>query len=117
LLVAQISTSGGRVATDDALVVCLGFPVYGREDYVARMRAVSPRVEPVVLPVDPDAEWAEVNPGQPHDEPPPWARSVAEERRRALARAEVFFSLHTPKALLDLTPRLRWIQGVGAGVE
>ena len=67
--------------------------------------------------MDPDGDWANVAPSEPHEEPPPWARGVAEERRAALARAEVLVALHTPRDLPVLAPRLRWIQGIGAGVE
>jgi phosphoglycerate dehydrogenase-like enzyme len=98
------------------VVVCVGFPVFHHERYLERLRALD-GVEPVLLPVDPAGDWAGVAPGTPHEEPPPWARSVAEARREALARAEVLVALHTPARLLEWTPRLRWIQGIGAGVE
>jgi phosphoglycerate dehydrogenase-like enzyme len=104
-------------ARDDALVLCLGYPALQGARQVERLRALDARVEVVLLPVDPKGEWATVPPKEPHDEPPPWARGVADLRRRALARAEVLLSLHAPKQLMRLAPRLRWIQGVGAGVE
>ena len=31
--------------------------------------------------------------------------------------AEALITLHTPQNLMTLAPRLRWIQGLGAGVE
>ena len=98
------------------LVVCLGFPALHDERYVAALRAL-PGVEPVILPVDPNAEWLTVNPGEPHAEPPPWAGGVADARRAALGRAQALVALHTPRDLLELAPSLRWIQGCGAGVE
>jgi phosphoglycerate dehydrogenase-like enzyme len=58
-----------------------------------------------------------VAPKDPHVEPPPWATGVASVRRRALEHAQVFFALHTPQDLMRLAPRLRWVQGIGAGVE
>ncbi len=104
-------------APGDEVVFCLGYPALQAPGHVERLRALDPRVEVVALPVDPGSEWMSVPPKDPHDEPPPWALGVADARRRALARAEVLFALHAPKELMQLAPRLRWIQGVGAGVE
>ncbi len=98
--------------------VCLGYPALLAEPYVERVRAIDPALAPVGLPVDPgNAEWIRISPADPHDEPPDWARSVADPRRAALADAEVLIALHVPRDLMALAPRLRWIQGVGAGVE
>lgn len=102
---------------DEPLVVCLGVPVFADDAYLERLRAISPRVEPLPLPVDSAQEWATANPAKPHAEPPPWALGHAEARRAVLARAEVLVSLHAPKDLQSLAPRLRWIQTVGAGIE
>ncbi|MBW2359743.1 MAG: D-2-hydroxyacid dehydrogenase [Deltaproteobacteria bacterium] len=101
----------------EPLVVCLGVPVFGEDSYQDRLRAISPRVEPVVLDVDSAQDWVTANPSEPHDEPPPWAEGCGDARRRALERAEVMVALHTPKDLPSLAPRLRWIQTVGAGLE
>lgn len=98
------------------LVVCLGFPPLHAERYLERLAAV-PGVRPVVLPVDPGGDWASVNPSEPHPEPPPWGQAVAEERRAALAEAEALVTLHAPRDLMALAPRLRWVQGCGAGIE
>lgn len=99
------------------MVVCLGVPAFGAGVHAERLRAVDPRVEPVVLPVDEDGEWATVNPTVPCDEPPPWALGFAGERRDVLARAEVLIALHAPENLPSHAPKLRWIQSIGAGVE
>jgi len=101
---------------DDDLVVCLGFPAFHPERYLDSLRALD-GVDAVVLPVDPDGDWISVAPGDPHAEPPPWARGVAGERRAALERSHVLVALHTPERLLEKAPALRWIQGIGAGVE
>jgi phosphoglycerate dehydrogenase-like enzyme len=98
-------------------VICLGVPAYLTPAHLERLAKLDPRIEVVGLPVDPGADWAGVSPGEPHDEPPPWAKSVAGERSRALARAHVLFALHVSKDLMRLAPRLVWIQGMGAGVE
>jgi len=98
------------------LVVCLGFPPFHAEAFLARLRTL-PGVEPIVLPIDDDGEWATISPAVPFAEPPPWAQSVAAERREALERAETIVTLHVPDKLLDRAPRLRWIQGAGAGME
>ena len=99
------------------VVVCLGVPAFGAGVHAERLAALDPRVEPVVLPVDDGGEWATVNPAEPCDEPPPWARAVASERLEVLARAEVLIALHAPRNLTSLAPKLRWIHSVGAGVE
>ncbi|MEM7413520.1 MAG: D-2-hydroxyacid dehydrogenase [Myxococcota bacterium] len=101
----------------EPLVVCLGYPALLADRYVARVRAIDPRIEVVGMPVDPDTDWVTVPPDRPHDEPPRWAVGCEDERRRALARAEVLIQLHTPKDLMQLAPRLRWLQGLGAGVD
>jgi phosphoglycerate dehydrogenase-like enzyme len=101
----------------EPIVFCLGYPTHQAPRHVERLRALDPRVEVVTLPVDPNSEWVTVPPKDPHAEPPPWATGAAAARRRALERTEVLFALHTPGDLMRLAPRLRWIQGVGAGVE
>jgi len=105
------------VSRPDHIVICIGVPAYLTPVHVERLAKLDPRVEVVGLPVDPGADWAGVSPGEPHDEPPPWARTVADERRVALARAHVLLALHVSKDLMRLAPHLRWVQGMGAGVE
>ncbi len=100
----------------DPLRVCIAFPPLAAPHYLERLRAL-PGVEPVVLPIDPGGDWLSISPGDPHAEPPPWARSVAREREQALASAHVLIALHTPDRLSERAPLLRWVQGAGAGVE
>ena len=101
----------------EPIVICLGVPAYQTAAYVERLAKLDPRIEVVGLAVDAGADWAGVAPGEPHDEPPPWAKGAAGQRRAALERAHVLFALHVSKELMSLAPRLRWIQGMGAGVE
>ena len=98
-------------------MICLGVPAYQTPAYVERLEKLDPRIEVVGLPVDAGVDWARVSPADPHDEPPPWAGTVAGERSKALARAHVLFALHVPADLPRLAPALVWIQGMGAGVE
>jgi phosphoglycerate dehydrogenase-like enzyme len=99
-------------------IVCLGYPALLADRYIDRVRAIDPSLVPVGLPVDPgNGDWLKINPSEPHEEPPSWARTVASERRASLADAEVLIALHVPQQLMTLAPRLRWVQGVGAGVE
>ncbi|MCH2171396.1 D-2-hydroxyacid dehydrogenase [Myxococcota bacterium] len=102
---------------DSPIVVCLGYPDLLEPEYTLRVEAIDSRFQVVGLPVDPDGEWLTVPPAEPHPEPPPWARSVEADRKRALAKCEILISLHTPRNLPALAPQLRWIQGMGAGVE
>ncbi len=104
-------------SSDEPIVVCLGFPAMHDPAQLDALRAIDPRVEPVLLPVDPGADWLSPPPAEPHDEPPAWGASVAGERKAALERAEVLIGLHTPQDLMSLAPRLRWIHSVGAGVD
>jgi phosphoglycerate dehydrogenase-like enzyme len=46
----------------------------------------------------------------------PLAPKLSEAALEALSRAEVLLALDVPEKLHDLAPRLRWIQGAGAGV-
>jgi phosphoglycerate dehydrogenase-like enzyme len=99
-------------------IVCLGYPALLEERYAERVRAIAPDLEPVGLPVDAgNGDWVRESPALPHPEPPPWATTVAEARRAALAEAEILIALHVPQDLMAHAPGLRWIQGVGAGVE
>lgn len=101
----------------EPVVVCLGFPGLQRPEHVEALRSVDSRIETVLLPIDDGANWLASSPSEPHEEPPPWASSHGPERREALARAEVLLSLHAPRDLMRLAPRLRWIHAVGAGVD
>ncbi|MBK7949251.1 MAG: D-2-hydroxyacid dehydrogenase [Deltaproteobacteria bacterium] len=100
----------------ETLRVCIGFTPLTAPHYLERLRSI-PGVEPVVLPIDPGGDWLSVSPGEPHSEPPPWAKTVAREREAALASAHVLMALHTPDRLSERAPGLRWVQGAGAGVE
>ena len=72
--------------SEEPIVVCLGYPALLADRYVDRVRAISPCIEVVGMPVDPDADWVTVPPDKPHEEPPAWAVGCADERREALAR-------------------------------
>ena len=99
------------------IAVCLGFPGLDAPRFVDRLRKIDPRVDPLPLPIDPQGDWLGASAHDPHEEPPPWAKGLAAERARVLAQAEVLIALHTPKDLMEWAPQLRWIQGIGAGVE
>ena len=100
----------------EKLTVCLSFPVFHDERYVERLRGL-PDVEPLILPIEPGSNWAGIDAGIPYPEPPPWAADFAEERRAVLARTQVLVALHSTENLLEAAPNLRWIQGIGAGME
>ncbi len=99
------------------IVVCLGYPALQSSAHIDRIREIDDRYEPVALPVDPNTDWVTEPPDRPFAEPPPWALGVAQQRRAALSKAEVLIALHTSQDLMILCPALRWVQGVGAGVE
>lgn len=101
----------------DPIVVCLGYPALAQDRFIARLSAIDSRIEVITLPVDEGDDWLTVPPDLPHEEPPPWATGCAEQRRDALARAEVLIQLHTPDRLMERMPKLRWLQGMGAGLE
>ena len=105
------------MSESDPIVVCIAFPGIHDERHLEALRAIDRRIEPVVLPVDAGASFAGQTASQPHAEPPPWAIGRAKERAAMLARTHVLVALHTPADLPALAPNLRWIQGIGAGVE
>ena len=113
--VAEVGS--GERDREERIVVCLAYPALMSSRYIERLRAIDPRIEAIVLPVDPGTAWYKATAGVPHDEPPTWAQGVAAERLRTLERAEAMIALHIPKNLPALSPRLRWLQGIGAGVE
>ena len=104
-------------ASDGPIAVCLGFPGFHSQRYVERLTAIDPRIEAIRLPAGSGVAWADIPAGEPHEEPPACAIEFGDERRLAFARAEVLIALHTPENLMELAPKLRWIQGVGAGME
>jgi phosphoglycerate dehydrogenase-like enzyme len=99
------------------IVVCLGYPALHAPENLERIRALDPRFEALTLPVDPGGDWGSPAPEHPYPEPPPWATAVARERRDVLARTEVLIALQTSSELMQWCPNLRWVQGVGAGIE
>ncbi|MAG31173.1 MAG: oxidoreductase [Deltaproteobacteria bacterium] len=104
------------MSNDAPLNVCLGFPPFFEAKYVERIAALG-GVRAILLPIDPDAEWATQPANEPHPEPPPWATTVRAERAAALAEAHVLTTLHTPNKLSERAPNLCWVHGAGAGVE
>ena len=102
---------------NDPIVLCIGIPGIDQDRHFDALRAIDPRIEPVVLPVDPGASFMGTPASEPHPEPPPWALGCADARAEMLARTHVFVSLHVPDGLAERAPRLQWIQGIGAGVE
>lgn len=103
--------------SSDAIVVCIGYPALQDERFVERLRAIDQRIDVVLLPVDEGGAWFTEPPDRPHTEPPSWAMGCAAARRDALARSEVIIQLNTPERLMEKMPKLRWLQGVGAGVD
>ncbi|MBB84659.1 MAG: oxidoreductase [Deltaproteobacteria bacterium] len=98
------------------LRVCLGFPPFHAPSYLERLEALG-GIEPLILPIDPEADWASESASVAYPEPPGWAETVAAERQAALASCHVLTTLHTPDRLAERMPELRWVQGCGAGVE
>jgi len=64
------------------LLVCLSFPPFHTDACLERLRSL-PGVEPILLPIDPDADWVGVDAGVPYPEPPPWGLSGSEARVRS----------------------------------
>jgi phosphoglycerate dehydrogenase-like enzyme len=105
------------VSDTDSIVICLGIPALNQPHIVERLEAIDSRIEVVALPADEGSSWGADTPHLPYDEPPPWALGFARERKEALARCQILIALNTPKALMQLAPRLEWIQAISAGVE
>jgi phosphoglycerate dehydrogenase-like enzyme len=98
------------------LVVCLAFPPLAEARFMTRLRALE-GVVPVILPIDCDARWEGATAHVAYPEPPPWATTVAAERKAILAKTHVLMTLHTPDLLRERAPHLSWVQSAGAGVE
>lgn len=105
-----------RVTRNEPIRVALGFPPFHAAGYLERLASLE-GIEAEVLPIDPDGDWAAATANDPVPEPPPWAKSVGEERAAVLSRCEVLTTLHAPDRLSERAPNLRWIQACGAGVE
>lgn len=79
------------------------------------LRSVDPLVEVLVEPYleSEDLRTARSRPGAPdlRDQAP----ALTEAQRDVLARSEVLLALDLPYDVAELAPRLRWVQGVGAG--
>lgn len=105
------------LSRSEPLVVCLGYPGLQQPRFIERLEAIDPRIEVVTLPIDEGADWGNDTSHLPHDEPPPWGEQCADARREALARCEAMVALNAPKAMMEVAPKLRWVQGLGAGVE
>ncbi|MFP6655073.1 MAG: D-2-hydroxyacid dehydrogenase [Myxococcota bacterium] len=101
---------------DRPVVVCLAFPPVAEARFVARLQALE-GVEPVILPIDFDARWEGATAHVAYPEPPPWATTVAAERKAILAKTHVLITLHSPDLLRERAPNLAWVQSAGAGVE
>jgi len=65
-------------ASQNPIRVCLGFPPFHAQAYLARLEAIE-GVEATILPIDPGVDWASQTAEQPYAEPPPWGASVAAE--------------------------------------
>jgi phosphoglycerate dehydrogenase-like enzyme len=85
--------------------------------YLREVAAVSPRIRIV------DERYADpgelrIQRGQnPDDDLRHLAPELTDRQRKALAEAEVVLTEDLPFDVVQLAPRLRWVQGVGAGVS
>jgi phosphoglycerate dehydrogenase-like enzyme len=98
-------------------VVCVSWPEQLDDELCERLR----RCGEIELVFAPYFEPSELRTAKRDCEPlPETLRALAPALSRAaleaLSRAEVLLALDVPEKLHDLAPRLRWIQGAGAGV-
>ncbi|MBB3043737.1 NAD(P)-dependent oxidoreductase [Nocardioides soli] len=84
---------------------------------VARLKAISPRIE-VVDERYSDPDELRLRRGQdPAADLRREAAPLTAAQREVLGRAEVILAQDLPFDVRDLAPRLRWVQGVGAGIS
>ena len=92
----------------------LGPPEVG-EGVLDQLRGVDPDIEVLV---EPYVETEDLRTARSHPDAPDLraeAPEVTDAQRALLARSEVVLALDLPYDVADLAPRLRWVQGVGAG--
>ncbi len=84
---------------------------------LARLAQIDPRIEVLdVRYVDPD-ELRTMRGAQPTADFRRLAPELTEEQRAAFSRVEIVVAQDLPYDIGELAPRLRWVQGMGAGVS
>ena len=109
---------------DEPVVVAIMFPAAwdhrpptALESDIARLRSISPRIQ-VLDERYADSDELRLRRGQdPRADLRAQLAPLTERQRDVLAQAEVILTQDLPFDVVDLAPRLRWVQGVGAGVS
>ncbi|QUR67806.1 D-2-hydroxyacid dehydrogenase [Mycobacterium spongiae] len=84
---------------------------------IARLKSISPRIQ-VIDERYTDSDAVRLRRGQdPSADLRDQQAPLTDRQREVLAQAEVILAQDLPFDVADLAPRLRWVQGVGAGVS
>ncbi len=90
--------------------VVVAYPWQEREDLLDQLRSVVPGVEVRALPYVGPKFGQHVRDHERYDE-------LTDERRVVWGNAEVVMALDLPKGIHELSPSLRWVQAIGAGID
>ena len=103
----------------ERLVVGVLYPGDFNDDFdahLAELAAIDPRIEIVVEPYSEPSELRSQRGVPPYDAARRLAPPLTPEQREAFARIECCLTLDLPFDVVEVAPRLRWVQALGAGV-
>ena len=87
--------------------IMIAAPQAADDETLAALRARAPDFDVVAAPYH--GKFAHLAPGATDE--------LNDEERQAWGGAEIALALDLPPDIVELAPRLRWIQGIGAGVD
>jgi phosphoglycerate dehydrogenase-like enzyme len=86
---------------DAPLTVLLGFPPSPPADLVAKLTALSPRLDVIACSYETRRK----------------VEDLTEEQRDAFGRADVVLAFQLPPDMPTVAPNVRWVQAIGAGID
>jgi phosphoglycerate dehydrogenase-like enzyme len=90
--------------------VVVAYPWQVRDDLLDQLRSVVPGVDVRALPYVGPKFGQHVHDHARYDE-------LTDDRRAVWGSAEVVMALDLPKGIDELSPNLRWVQAIGAGID
>ena len=109
-----------EAALSPSLIVGILYPAEWNVDFdqhLAELNAVDPRIEIVVEPYDEPSELRSSRGVPPYDGMRHLAPPLTAAQLAAFRRVECCITLDLPFGIAAVAPRLRWVQGLGAGVS
>lgn len=87
------------------------------ESDLAKLRGLDPRIEVLDVRYVEPSELRTRRGAAPHEDLRHLAPELTPQQREAFSRVEVVVAMDLPFDVATLAPRLRWVQGTGAGVS